>query len=162
MQNRRMELLTRQVQQGDRPIFEQLHAAYLNEGGPGHREAPAGWVDTIYSQALGGERYLWIAQMGQESVGFCSFRVMPFFRDAEETFANVQDFYIVPSVRGRGLGRQLAKLVTRQVEELGAVSIELDVSADNAAGMQFWQRMGFKLRSFSLEMPIRNRGPRSA
>ena len=95
--------------------------------------------------------------MGQESVGFCSFRVLPFFRDSKERFADVQDFYIVPKVRGRGFGRELANLVMRQATELGAVFIELDVSANNATAMQFWQRVGFKLRSYSMEMPVPNR-----
>lgn len=108
VQNRGMQLVARHVKETDRTVFEQLHSAYLAEGELQNRTEPSGWLDTVYSQALSGQRHLWLAKLGNEYVGFCSFRVLPFFRDSSDKFADLQDFYIVASVRGRGLGRQLA------------------------------------------------------
>src|SRR6478752_9934721 len=107
VQNAAMQLVTRQVVEADRSIFERLHFQYINEGQAQERAAPDGWLDNIYSQALAGERYLWLAQVGDERIGFCSFRVTPFFRGSTDRLMVIQDFYVVPSARGRGFGREL-------------------------------------------------------
>ena len=95
--------------------------------------------------------------MGGQIIGFCSFRIVPFFSGSSEKFADIQDFYVVPSMRGRGFGRQLAGMVLQEAMEERVVSIELDVSADNSGAMQFWKSVGFKLRVYAMEMPVPQR-----
>lgn len=149
-----MHLRARQVVEDDRSIFDQLHSSYINEGQPQQQTAPVGWLDNIYSQALAGQRYLWLARNGDEIVGFCSFRILPFFRGSSDKFTEIQDFYIVPPARGRGFGRQLAGLIMRKAIAQQAASVELDVAADNVSAMQFWERVGFKLRIYSMELKL--------
>lgn len=151
-------LLIRQVREGDRPTFEQLHTDYINEGKLQRESAPDGWIDNVFSQALTGRRYLWVAEAMGEVVGFCSFRINPFFVGAADKCMDVQDFYIVPRARGRGLGRELARLAMEEAAKQDAVTVELDVAAGNAGAMQFWERIGFKLRVYSLEMAISRAG----
>lgn len=147
-------LAIRQVQESDRSAFERLHSDYINEGKPERKSAPEGWLDNIFSQALGGQRYLWFAETSGGVVGFCTFKIIPFFRGAADKFTDIQDFYIAPSARGRGLGRELAHLVMQEAVRQQATSIELDVAAGNSGAMEFWQRIGFKLRVYSMEMAV--------
>lgn len=152
-QNPRM-LMIREVREVDRRTFEQLHSDYINEGKPEREPAADGWIDNLVSQALAGQRYLWLAETNGEVVSFCSFRINPFFPGAADKYTEIQDFYITPSARCHGLGRELAHLVMQEAFTQRATSIELDVAAGNAGAMQFWQRIGFKLRIYSLEMAI--------
>lgn len=56
----------------------------------------------------------------------------------------VEDVYVSPSARGRGLGRALMELATQRALERGCRRMELDVSEDNAAGLALYEAFGFR------------------
>ena len=147
-----MEIETQPVTEHDRSVFEGLYADYLAEGQPDDPHPPEGWLKNVFSQALAGERCLWLAKVGTETIGFVDFKIMPFFPGSSDTYAFIHDFYIVQSQRRLGFGKALASYVVAEVQRQGVSSIELNVAPHNQHSMQFWQNIGFKLRCYSLEM----------
>jgi ribosomal protein S18 acetylase RimI-like enzyme len=55
----------------------------------------------------------------------------------------LQDLYVVPDMRGSGLGRRLVKAVVERTAAEGASYMRLAVDADNDAAAKFYERIGF-------------------
>jgi ribosomal protein S18 acetylase RimI-like enzyme len=55
----------------------------------------------------------------------------------------IQRLAVVPSARGRGIGRALVTEVETRLAALGCRRINLMTFADNAAGQRFWTRAGY-------------------
>jgi GNAT superfamily N-acetyltransferase len=56
----------------------------------------------------------------------------------------VQDLYIVPEMRGHGLGRRLLAAVRAQAAAWGAEHLLLMVAGGNRAARDFYDRIGFR------------------
>lgn len=57
--------------------------------------------------------------------------------------AEILTLAVAPAARGRGLGRALLQAVIRKVSEMGAVSLLLEVGADNPAALALYAGLGF-------------------
>jgi GNAT superfamily N-acetyltransferase len=64
----------------------------------------------------------------------------------------VQDLFVSPAARGRGLGRELIDAVRRQAAEQGARYVKLTVYDRNPAALAFYHAMGFQ--SCEDELPL--------
>ncbi len=145
---------TRSVTEHDRATFERLYTEYLAELAPDDPHPPIGWLENVFSQALAGQRCLWLASCEAEIIGFVDFKMSPFFPGSDDTFAFVHDFYVVHAQRRRGFGQALAHCIFTEAQRRGVSSTELSVAPYNANAMKFWQSVGFRLRHYSLEMPV--------
>jgi GNAT superfamily N-acetyltransferase len=56
----------------------------------------------------------------------------------------VQDLFVDPAYRGKGVGERLLKAVARLAREEGAIYLRLSVDAKNHAGRAFYDRLGMK------------------
>lgn len=149
-----MNINVRSVTSDDRTIIEQLYKSYLKELHPSRSQFPDEWISNIYTQALAGERYLWLALVEGNAIGFVDFKIMPCFSGSSQKYAMVFDFYIVPSQRRYGYGSQLARFVLDEIRQQNASSVELNVLPENKIAMDFWQSLGFNLRHYTLEMLV--------
>ncbi len=59
-------------------------------------------------------------------------------------YAYLEDVYVVPAVRGSGIGRQLLQTAFAHAERRGAAQIMLDVRQDNPAAQRLYMRLGFE------------------
>jgi ribosomal protein S18 acetylase RimI-like enzyme len=60
--------------------------------------------------------------------------------------AILNGFFVLPSVRGRGIGKRLLDAMAEHLKQFPDLkSIELTVSEDQAAAVQFYQASGFKV-----------------
>ncbi|MGK2926654.1 MAG: N-acetyltransferase family protein [Lysobacterales bacterium] len=64
----------------------------------------------------------------------------------------VQDLYVSPVTRGRGLGRKLIEAVRQRAAEQGAHYVKLTVHDRNPAALAFYHAMGFQ--SCEDELPL--------
>jgi GNAT superfamily N-acetyltransferase len=55
---------------------------------------------------------------------------------------------ISPSLRGKGLGRQIIDYIIQNLTRDGVREIQLAVLEENEAGLLFWQKMGFQQTEF--------------
>jgi len=74
---------------------------------------------------------------------------------APDLFAHVDDLYVLPPWRGRGVGRRLLAEAERWARAEGAQSIQAGVLAANAAGQAFWARAGTEAYSVVVTKPLR-------
>lgn len=64
----------------------------------------------------------------------------------------VQDLYVAPSARGRGLGRELIQAVRERAAEWGGRYVKLTVYDRNPAALAFYNSIGFE--SCEDELPL--------
>jgi GNAT superfamily N-acetyltransferase len=69
----------------------------------------------------------------------------------------VQDLYVAPEMRGRGLGRELVQAVRERAAEWGGRYIKLTVYDRNPAALAFYHGLGFE--SCEDELPLVWREP---
>ncbi len=82
---------------------------------------------------------VFIARLGEEIVGGCQLmRVLD-----EPGFFYVVGFYVRPEWRGRGLGRELLRLVARESRTLGAEGLLLTAAPANEAALALYRSVGF-------------------
>jgi len=116
--------------------------------------------DWIYETASGAEKtmrrfladvansgysFLFVAAAGDRTVGFISGELRqgsPTF--LPRTWASVDDVFVEPDYRNRGMGRALLQSVSDWAQERGADGISLQVAAANARGRKFYEDLGFR------------------
>lgn len=149
-----MKINVRSISSDERDVVEQLYKDYLNELHPERSQLPLEWISNVYNQALVQQRYLWLAFVQEEIIGFVDFKIMPCFPGSDQKYALIFDFYIMPSHRRCGYGSQLASLILEEIHQQKVGSVELNVLPGNQNAMAFWQSLGFNLRHHTLEMLV--------
>jgi GNAT superfamily N-acetyltransferase len=116
--------------------------------------------DRVYETAPGAEKvmrrfladvtnsgysFLFVAAAGEQTVGFISGEL----RQGSPTFlpkawASVDDVFVEPEYRNRGMGRALLKSVQSWAQERGADGISLQVAAAISRGRTFYEDLGFR------------------
>jgi GNAT superfamily N-acetyltransferase len=95
--------------------------------------------------ANSGYSFLFVAAAGDRTVGFISGELRqgsPTF--LPRTWASVDDVFVEPAYRSRGMGRALLQSVSDWAQERGADGISLQVAAANARGRKFYEDLGFR------------------
>jgi ribosomal protein S18 acetylase RimI-like enzyme len=59
----------------------------------------------------------------------------------------LEDVFVDPGARGRGLGRALVEAVIERARERGCRRVELDVNEANPAAIALYERLGFSARA---------------
>jgi ribosomal protein S18 acetylase RimI-like enzyme len=85
-----------------------------------------------------GNAHLW---SGERIVGQAEMRLV----DGEPALGYVNLFYVVPELRGQGLGRMLHRHAISVFAGLGKRAIRLSVAARNAQALAFYRRLGWRV-----------------
>jgi len=56
----------------------------------------------------------------------------------------VNDFYVDPAMRRKGVGRALATRLLDEAKAMRVERIDLEVTPTNAAAAAFWKSLGFR------------------
>ncbi|NQJ87672.1 GNAT family N-acetyltransferase [Streptococcus suis] len=85
---------------------------------------------------------------------FCEFRTTS--GDVLETIKTlfIDDLCVASSVRGQKIGEQLYEFALSYAKEQGCHNLTLDVWADNAGAVRFYERQGMKPQKFRMEQII--------
>jgi ribosomal protein S18 acetylase RimI-like enzyme len=95
--------------------------------------------------ANSGYSFLFVVAAGDRTVGFISGELRqgsPTF--LPKTWASVDDVFVEPEYRNRGMGRALLQSVQSWARERGADGISLQVAAANTRGRKFYEDLGFR------------------
>jgi GNAT superfamily N-acetyltransferase len=95
--------------------------------------------------ANSGYSFLFVAAAEDRTVGFISGELRqgsPTF--LPKTWASVDDVFVEPEYRNRGMGRALLQSVKSWAQEKGADGISLQVAAANSRGRKFYEDLGFR------------------
>jgi GNAT superfamily N-acetyltransferase len=72
----------------------------------------------------------------------------------EEEYARLDNMYIAPETRGRGVGQQLLAAFEAWALDRGAREIRLGVVASNDLGRRFWDAAGFTPASIAMKKQL--------
>jgi ribosomal protein S18 acetylase RimI-like enzyme len=81
-----------------------------------------------------------VAGDGPDGVGVLRFRRLVFH---DGMHAYLEELYVAPALRGRGLGRAMLDLAMDTARERGAIWIELGTSEDDEAAIGLYESAGF-------------------
>ena len=76
-------------------------------------------------------------------IGFSSFAAKPII--------NIHDFVVLPTSRGRGIGRRLLEAVEAKAREIGCCKLTLEVMDKNHQAIRMYQAAGFERYSLQKE-----------
>jgi ribosomal protein S18 acetylase RimI-like enzyme len=82
---------------------------------------------------------------GSGPAGFAVLRLRPSLY-AEGAEAYVQELYVVPDLRGRGIGRALLEATIAAAREAGAVTVDLATGETDTAARGLYESSGFSNR----------------
>jgi ribosomal protein S18 acetylase RimI-like enzyme len=121
----------------------------FDEASPG-----AAWIAERLGELLpGGDTVVLVGGPGPDPDGVAVLRFRPgLWSRALECY--LAELYVVPSSRGRGLGRALLEASMAVARERGADRIELGTSEDDIAARALYESLGFVNREGGADGPI--------
>jgi ribosomal protein S18 acetylase RimI-like enzyme len=99
----------------------------------------------------GGDTVVLVGGAGPDGLAVLRFRAA-LWTTALECY--VAELYVVPSLRGRGLGRVLLEAAMELARERGADRMDLGTSEDDIAARALYERLGFTNRERGTDGPI--------
>lgn len=102
-------------------------------------------VRAMYHEWLsGGDSFAFLANEDGRSVGYViGFYEQSHFMWATGRIGHVDSFYVLPELRGRGVGRLLMDAAYAAMREAGAETVALEMVATNDVARKFYEREGF-------------------
>jgi ribosomal protein S18 acetylase RimI-like enzyme len=99
-----------------------------------------------------GEEEITVLLAGDGPDGLSLFRFRPgIWSGGDETY--LQELYVVPSLRGRGIGRALLEKTIEAAREHGSDGIDLNTGETDTAARALYESMGFTNREGSPDGP---------
>jgi ribosomal protein S18 acetylase RimI-like enzyme len=107
---------------------------------------------TRYSRQLldAGEMTALLAGDGPDGISLIRFRTCVWTGGPE---AHLQELYVVPSLRGRGIGRALLEATMAAAREEGATGIDLNTGTTDTVARALYESCGFTNREGSPDGP---------
>lgn len=107
-------------------------------------DAPIADVDVLGSRLarLLADDGFWALLAGEPPVGFVTL-AMRSSALSEGPVAYLEDFYVVPALRGQGIGSSLMALLLAEVERRGISMVEIGVDEPDVDARRFYERHGF-------------------
>ena len=105
-----------------------------------------------YSRRLldAGEMTVLLAGEGPDGISLLRFRTSIWTGGPE---AHLQELYVVPALRGRGIGRALLEATIATARAAGATGIDLNTGATDTAARALYESTGFSNREGSPDGP---------
>lgn len=102
-------------------------------------------VREMYRDWLSGsDAFAFFAEEDGRPVGYViGFYEQPQFMWATGRVGHVDSFYVLPEMRGRGVGRLLMDAAYAAMREAGAETVALEMVAANEVARRFYEREGF-------------------
>lgn len=104
----------------------------------------------IARRLVGGEMVVLLAGGGPDAFSLIRFRTSVWTGAPE---AHLQELYVVPSLRGCGIGRALLEATMRAAREGGATGIDLNTGETDTAARALYESCGFSNREGSPDGP---------
>jgi GNAT superfamily N-acetyltransferase len=119
----------REATEADRPILEELVAAYLDEHWARPYPAPPPGPYLQQGRVV-------VVEDGGELVGMAK-------GELRDGLGHVSLVYLVPDARGKGGGEELVRDLVAHFREQGLEHVSLNVELPNDEALAYWRRLGF-------------------
>lgn len=95
--------------------------------------------EALKKQMTSQQHQFLIAELDEEPVGFASFSKI-----IEPSTYKLHKLYVLPTIQGKGLGKNLLLAAEEAVRELGGTHLHLNVNRHNKA-IKFYEHVGFSI-----------------
>jgi len=117
---------------------------YHLEAGVPHDEAT---IDATLAPLLDGSAgRIWTIERANETIGYVAV-CLGYSIELGGRDAFVDEIWVTPSERGRGVGEAALHEAEREARTLGVRALHLEVDEDNAAARRLYERLGFRPRT---------------
>jgi ribosomal protein S18 acetylase RimI-like enzyme len=142
----------RRATPGDAPAVARLLHDFqeeFDEPSPGVDALTARYEDLIRN------RDMTVLLAGDGPDGFAQIRYRPWVYSAgPNAHSYLEELYVVPGLRGDGIGRALLEAALDMARGEGATHMELGTSTDDAAARGLYESLGFTNREGSPDGPV--------
>ncbi|MBI2075024.1 MAG: GNAT family N-acetyltransferase [Candidatus Levybacteria bacterium] len=87
--------------------------------------------------------FVFVAQEQQKIVGFATFSVRRVIR-YKNPIAELDELYVIPEYRKRGVGKTLMEQVLKKAKELNCYRVFIESQYKHEIGHKFYEALGFK------------------
>lgn len=107
-------------------------------------------TETVSAMFAAGEITVLLAGAGPDGIAVLRFRTAIWTGEPE---AHLQELYVVPAARGRGIGRVLLEATMEAAREAGATGIDLNTGETDTAARALYESSGFTNREGAPDGP---------
>ena len=125
-----------------RVIPAMINAYAMDQMGGGQELDPAILQNIVPGLRKHGSSLVLLAFDEEEPVGIANC-LIGFSTFAASPLLNIHDLAVIPSHRGKGVGRRLLEAAETQAKELGCCKVTLEVRADNTRAIEVYKQFGF-------------------
>ena len=147
-----MTLRARPIEPADAELFLEMELAFHSEDGAPLDAAAEATVHEVAAGVALAPAFFLVED--SQTVGFF---VLSLGHSVENggTDGFIDDFYLIPAARGRGLGRQALALALEEARKSGIRVLLLEVEAENDRAYRLYSSMGFTdTRRRLLRLPL--------
>ena len=143
-----MDLAFRPAEPGDLPLVLRLMEGFYRDTDTGfHAEAAARALAALVADPFLGR--LFLIEIGGTPQGYVVL-TLGFSLEFLGREAFVDELYVIPEHRGRGLGGAAIRFLESVAVELGVQALHLEVGPDNESALGLYRRAGFADRRHHL------------
>lgn len=139
----------RKITSEDRDFFIAASKAFYASAAVAH-DVPASYHLTTFEELMNSEVYQsgYILEVDGVSAGYALVS-KTFSREAGGTVWWLEELYILPEYRGKGLGRSYFYFIEKAAAENGVRRLRLEVEPDNTRAAKLYSNLGYKPLNYS-------------
>lgn len=139
----------RKITSEDRDFFIAASKAFYASAAVAH-DVPASYHLTTFEELMNSEFYQsgYILAVDGVSAGYALVS-KTFSREAGGTVWWLEELYILPEYRGKGLGRSYFDFIEKAAAENGVRRLRLEVEPDNTRAAKLYSNLGYKPLNYS-------------
>lgn len=109
------------------------------------------WIGFVRKTLNSQKSLLMLAKSGSGPVGFVYASISRDFPlDVSKPTGRIDDLYVLPDYRGRGIGEELVLKCLNKMRVAGVKAIRLRVLAENKAAMELYKKLDFKTYNYGM------------
>jgi len=109
------------------------------------------WVRFVREGLASGRNFLLVAKNRNRLVGFaCASVPHDYPLDVSEFVGLIDDVYVLPEFRGRGIGKRLVVESLKKMKDKGVNTVRLTVLTENKTAIKLYEQLGFRIYRYGM------------
>lgn len=112
------------------------------------------WTSYILKSVEQGRVDVLIARKNGEPVGFINWSYPTRWFQTSTRQASVDNLYVKPAYRRRGVGTRLMEEAMNRIREKGVGNVEVSVLSDNVKAVRFYEKFGLRVYRYGMRKEL--------